>query len=177
MTTMMPNNRMHTNRRPAFQFRCAGFLDAGFAASAPLQRLSLTVSFGKIERSMRLLGISLCLIGCGWLSYQTLIFEHRLDSAVEHQVFLIQRYVVSLTPEQAVTRFRDLGREVDSFRPAIWPGVVLVLVGSGLLSWYSLAKRRVRDMNSKAEQSAPPNGGPAASVDNPNAPGGPTSVS
>jgi hypothetical protein len=126
---------------------------------------------------MRLLGISLCLIGCGWLSYQTLIFEHRLDSAVEHQVFLIQRYVVSLTPEQAVTRFRDLGREVDSFRPAIWPGVVLVLVGSGLLSWNSLAKRRVRDMNSKAEQSAPPNGGPAASVDNPNAPGGPTSVS
>jgi hypothetical protein len=100
---------------------------------------------------MRLIAIGLCLIGCGCLVYQTLVFPRRLDSAIEEQMFLVRRYAVRLTPEQAVTLFRDLRPKIDSFRPTMWPGVVLVLIGSALLSCRSLMKRGVPEASERAE--------------------------
>jgi hypothetical protein len=106
---------------------------------------------------MRLIAIALCLIGCGCLGYQTVVFGKRLDSAVEEHVFLVQRYAMRLTPDQAVMRFRALGNQIDSFRPALWPGVILVLMGAALLIWKSSVAPEIPARDAETEPAAGPN--------------------
>jgi hypothetical protein len=69
-------------------------------------------------------------------------------------------------------------RQSPIFKAILFFGVSLPLAGVvwGVLV-FRLNEARYRDLLHAQPEGAPPNGGPAASVDNPNAPGGPPSVS
>ena len=125
---------------------------------------------------MRFIPIGLSLLGCGWLSYQSLMFAFRVDSIIEDRVHTVQRFQAQLSTAQAVTFLRDMNCEIDSFRPAVWPGVVVALIGSALFSWRSSVKREVRELAARTGLSAPPKLGPATPTGSSNVADDPPSV-
>jgi hypothetical protein len=114
-------------------------------------------------------------------------------------VLLFAAYIVAMNWGCVIVSLRNRKRGIDRHHSTvpiaslifagmghmIWPwpdkswiiAIPLLDIANWSLLWLPVAFIREKRMKSIAEPGAAPNGGPAPSVDNPNAPGGPPSVS
>ena len=84
---------------------------------------------------MRIVGFSLVAAGLAWIVLGTIFAATGIEHMTELQANMIERSFPSSIPTaDATVRIRGLGREAADRLPSVWPGALLIIVGSVAVS-------------------------------------------